>query len=225
MIRVFIGFDPRQPISYNVLQHSIIQRCTEPVAITPLILETLPIKRKGLTPFTFSRMLVPWLCNYEGKACFMDSDIVCTGDLVQLIDGAEGDHDLWVSKNKLRFEWSSVVVFDNARCSILTPDYIDNEANNPLALKWAKSIGDLDPKWNHLVGYDPNRQDGDYGLIHYTQGVPCFPETQDCDLADIWKGEANEMISAAPWEVLMGPSVHAKPVRERLAKQMNGAHA
>ena len=63
MQKVFIGYDPRQPVAYNVLQHSIVIRTEYPVSITPLVLETLPITRKGLTPFTWSRFLVPFLCN------------------------------------------------------------------------------------------------------------------------------------------------------------------
>lgn len=224
MIKWYIGYDHRQPIAFSVLQHSIISRCTEPVAIIPLMLPTLPIKRKGLTPFTYSRMLVPWLCDFEGKAIFSDCDAVCVGDAAELINSATGDHDIWVSKNKLRFEWSSMMVFDNERCKALTPEFVEND-RNPLSLAWATSVGDLDPRWNWLCGYDELRADNDYAFIHYTQGIPCFEETKDCDLASVWTGEARNMTSAAPWEVLMGPSVHAKPVRERLAKQMNGAHA
>ena len=61
MLKVFIGYDPRQAVSYNVCQHSILIRTLKPVAIVPLVIETFPIKRQGLTPFTWSRFLVPFL--------------------------------------------------------------------------------------------------------------------------------------------------------------------
>ena len=75
MLRIFVGFDDRQWISFTTLASSIYKTAKRPVAITPLILETLPITRRGLTPFTFSRFLVPWLCDYSGPAIFMDADI------------------------------------------------------------------------------------------------------------------------------------------------------
>jgi hypothetical protein len=53
-LRIFIGYDHRQAISYNVLQFSIFRRCSKPVMISPLFLPTLPLTRTGLTPFTFS---------------------------------------------------------------------------------------------------------------------------------------------------------------------------
>ena len=41
MIRVFIGYDPREAVAYNVLSHSIQVRATQPVAITPINLSQL----------------------------------------------------------------------------------------------------------------------------------------------------------------------------------------
>ena len=65
-LRIFIGYDHRQAISYNVLQFSIFRRCSKPVAITPLFLPSLPLTRTGLTPFTYSRFLTPWLAACDG---------------------------------------------------------------------------------------------------------------------------------------------------------------
>lgn len=58
-LRIFIGYDHRQAVAYNVLQFSLYRRSSRPLAISPLVLPTLPMKRQGLTPFTFSRFLVP----------------------------------------------------------------------------------------------------------------------------------------------------------------------
>ena len=59
MLRIFVGIDERQPVAYHVLVSSIQRRSSRPVAITPLLIHQLPIKRQGLTTFTFSRYLVP----------------------------------------------------------------------------------------------------------------------------------------------------------------------
>jgi len=36
------------------------------------------------TEFSFSRFLVPYLCGYEGKAIFMDGDMLCRSDIAEL---------------------------------------------------------------------------------------------------------------------------------------------
>ena len=110
MYQIFIGYDHRQPISYNILQHSIIARASHTVSIAPLRLEALPINRHGLTPFTFSRYLVPWLMDYKGWALFLDSDILVLGDVVELFDAVDGDCAALVIKNKRTFEWPSVIM-------------------------------------------------------------------------------------------------------------------
>ena len=75
VFKIFIGYDERQAVSYTTLQHSILETASSPISVTPLILSTLPITRRVLTPFTFSRFLVPWLCNYQGHALFLDADM------------------------------------------------------------------------------------------------------------------------------------------------------
>ncbi len=208
MLKVFIGYDERQPVSYNVLQHSIIRNASQPVSITPLVLKQLPLKRVGLTPFTFSRFLVPYLCNYDGWALFLDIDMVAKGDIAELFAKANEEYSVMVSKNKLQFEWASAMLFNCSKCQILTPGYIE-KADKLHLINWAaqSEIGDLPREWNHLVGYDKPRTDAK--LIHYTQGVPCFPETETCEWAGLWNEEHGLTNSAMPWEYLMGPSVHA----------------
>ena len=41
MINIFIGYDSKERVAYNVLSHSIIQNSTKPVAITPIALNNL----------------------------------------------------------------------------------------------------------------------------------------------------------------------------------------
>lgn len=212
-LRIFIGFDPRQVVSYTALCTSLIRHSSKPLAITPLVIETLPLERRGLTPFTFSRFLVPYLCGYEGRALFLDADIMARADVSELFEIAQGSPSVWVSKNRLKFEWASVMLFNNERCAVLTPDYVQ-KTENPLMLSWAEEVGDLPPEWNHLVGYDAPNPDAK--MVHFTQGVPAFPETADSEHADEWLATVNASRSAQPWVTLMGNSVHAEPVIERL---------
>lgn len=210
---VFIGFDHRQPIAYNVAQYSIIKHASGPVSITPLVLKTLPLTKQGLTPFTFSRFLVPWICGYEGTAIFMDSDFMCRADIHDL---PKPGNPVSVVKNERRFEWPSLMVFDCAQCKKLTPEYVQNASNKELfGLTWASSVGSLPPEWNHLVGYDPPNPDAK--LVHFTKGLPCFPEIQGADRehGDEWMAYAQEVVSTASWATLMGNSVHADQLQTR----------
>ena len=59
MLRIFIGYDPNEVAAYHVLAHSIIRQSSEPVCITPLKLDQLPLTRprdpKQSTEFAFYR--------------------------------------------------------------------------------------------------------------------------------------------------------------------------
>lgn len=238
-LRIFIGFDARQAVSYTVCAASILARATRPVAITPLAWQTLPLPRDkvatGLTPFTWTRFLVPWLCDFRGEALFMDADFMARGDVAELFEPAgQADQAVWVADlpEKYAFERAAVMLFncehpDNRR---LLPDVIGKnlpvhtrpgktyEARAPHTIDWTNHVGTFGPEWNHLVGYAAPNPDAK--LVHFTQGVPIFPETWDSEHGDEWRGYLNA--AAAPavirnvdlperaWEGLMGSSVHAK---------------
>lgn len=214
MLRVFIGYDHRQPISLNVLASSIYTRASEPVAITPLVLPQLPILREGLTPFTYSRFLVPYLCNYKGWALFLDLDMIVLDDIAKLFQMKDDKYAVMVSKNDLKFERASLMLFNCEKCHMLTPTFIET-APRLHDISWVPDelVGDLPREWNHLVGYDAPRENPK--LIHYTQGVPAFKETQQSEHADKWFLEHQKMNLVKPWEELMGNSVHAAQVQKQ----------
>lgn len=218
-LRIFIGYEPRQPLAYSVLQHSIAKNSSKPVAITPLILSQLPIKRRGLTEFTFSRFLVPWLCNFKGRALFLDADMVVTGDIAELFEMA-GLNAVSVVQEQQRFEWASMMLFNCGACLQLTPSFIDNEKNGLLDLAWAPSVGDLPSDWNHCVGYKPPREDAK--LWHYTQGIPAWHETSGLPEDSVWHQAHQAATATVSWKDLMGRSVHARPVLERMMKRYVG---
>ncbi len=214
-MRVFVGLDQRQPIAANVAAFSIERRASKPVSVTKLILEQLPIERQGLTAFTFTRYLAPWLCGYEGRALFVDADILCRADIYQMLEDASPEAAVSVVVNKdpkLAYERPSVMLFNCAKCQGLTPEYI--ERGNPQTLEWASSVAELPAAWNHLVGYDsPNPE---AKIVHFTQGLPCFPETKDSEFAEEWMAEHRLMNGTVSWVEIMGNSVHRESVLARL---------
>ena len=136
ILKVFIGADSRNPIDYTVLQHSIHRNASRPVSVTPLIINHLPIERRGLTDFTYTRYLVPYICGFAHgeKAIFLDSDMVVMDDIYKLADLARRDVPVSVVKNKERFEWPSLMVFNcgHSDCKKLTPEWVDNPENHPV---------------------------------------------------------------------------------------------
>lgn len=139
----------------------------------------------------------------------MDGDIVVRADVNELADIALRDPDkaVFVAKHVKRFEWPAVMVFNNWHCRALTPDFVANDS--PHSLNWAESwggIGELPKEWHHCVGYESHNEDAK--LIHYTAGLPCWPETKDCPHADKWYEEFSYQNSTVSWNDLMGNSVH-----------------
>lgn len=163
------------------------------------------------TEFSFSRFLVPWLCGYEGKALFLDGDILCRTDIAPLFDREMHTavdvvkHD-YIPKAENKFgnqkqsvypkkNWSSVMLFNCALCPVLTPEYVNTASGLELhQFKWCGDhmIGELPKDWNHLVGeYEPNPK---AQLIHYTLGTPCFKKYEFCEFSNEWYAERSLML-------------------------------
>ncbi|MDD2833602.1 MAG: glycosyltransferase [Methylotenera sp.] len=211
MIRVFIGFDTRETAAFHVLSHSIHTHASQPVSITPIMLTQLNgIFKREVNPlqstqFSFSRFLTPYLSNFEGWSIFMDCDMVVTEDIAKLwamrddryaVMCIKHDHNpveetkfLGAIQTKYQKKnWSSVMLFNNAKCKALTPEYVNSATGLELhQFKWLGDdalIGELPIAWNHLVGYNPPNPNA--ALIHYTLGGPYFNEYIDCEHADTW---------------------------------------
>lgn len=226
MHRIFIGSDPRQVVSLTTLVHSIAANAKEPVAITPLVLETLPLKRQGLTPFTWSRFLVPYLCGYKGWALFCDADQLVLGDISELFKMADQSKAVHVMQEQPLFEWASLILFncEHPANRILTPEHIENpETKNLHKIGWlhVDQIGRLPLEWNVCVPYAyPGKEPpANAKLVHFTQGVPQWFETEDQPYANAWKNYRDAAGTAThTWYDLMGRSVHAESVLTRLVK-------
>ncbi len=219
MIRIFIGYDPAEAVAYNVLQFSIIERSSKPVSITPIRLSHLDgiFKRERnplqSTEFSFSRFLVPYLNNYEGWAIFMDNDILALDDIAKLWELRDDKYAVQVVKHdyqpkdgvkflnavQTKYEkknWSSVIMFNCAKCKALTPEYVNTASGLELhQFKWLENdslIGELPARWNHLVSDES--ESADAALVHYTVGGPYFEEYQECEYAQEWRDERERML-------------------------------
>jgi len=222
MIRIFIGYDSRVPAISSVLAHSINVRASEPVSIGLLSLKQLAKvfhrERNPLqsTEFSFSRFMVPYLCDYQGFAIFMDNDMLVLDDIAKLwalrderfaVQCVKHTH---VPKEKIKFlgekqtsyekkNWSSVMIFNNTKCKALTPEYVNTASGLELhQFKWLGNdqlIGEIPHRWNHLVDYDPPNKD--VSLVHYTLGGPYYAATRNCEYAEEWFREREDMLRCA----------------------------
>ena len=211
MINIFIGYDNKERVAYNVLSHSIIQNSTKPVAITPIALNNLKDdfvrERNNLssTEFSFSRFIIPHLMNYQGWALFMDCDMLMFEDVAELWRMRDDSKAIQVCKHdytpkedtkflgqvQTKYEkknWSSVMLMNCKKCTTLTPDYVNKASGLELhQFKWLEGdhlIGDLPLEWNWLVGEYEYKDD--VKNVHYTKGGPWFEEYKDCDYAQDW---------------------------------------
>jgi hypothetical protein len=209
---VFIGYDRSEIVAYHVLCQSILDHCSVPVRFTPVAIGGLgdvfgrPPHELQSTEFSFTRFLTPYLSNYEGWSLFMDCDMLARADLKALFDLADDrfaamvcQHD-YTPRDAVKFEghvqtryakknWSSVVLFNNARCAALTPEYVNTASGLELhQFKWLQSdalIGSLPLEWNWLVGEYPHNPGAK--VAHFTRGGPYFPDYAGDDYSDEWR--------------------------------------
>jgi hypothetical protein len=216
MIKIFIGFDPCESAAFHVLSHSIQARASEPVSICPLMLTQLkgkmtrPQNPMQSTEFAFSRFLVPSLCDFDGWAIFMDCDMLVVDDIANLwalrddayaVMCVQHDHvpqetSKFLDRPQTIYErknWSSVMLFNTAKCRALTPDYVNSASGLQLhRFQWLEDdaeIGEIPHRWNHLVDYDPVLPIAEISNLHWTVGGPYFEKYKDSSYADLWFAE------------------------------------
>jgi hypothetical protein len=204
-IDIYIGYDRRERVGFHTLSQSLIDHASRPLRITPIALENLsglfdrPRVTEQSTEFSFSRFLTPYLSGFQGWSLFMDCDMLARADVAALLAHADerfavmvAQHD-YTPRDTTKFlgnaqaaypkkNWSSVVLFNNARCTALTPDYVQTAPGLDLhQFKWLPAeseIGSLPLEWNWLVGEYPFNPDA--RIAHFTRGGPYFEDYADC---------------------------------------------
>jgi hypothetical protein len=222
-LRVFVGWDQREPVAYDVCRYSLERRSSIPLDIRPIKLEDL--RARGLywrqedplasTEFTYSRFLTPALADFTGMALFCDCDFLWLADIAGLIHAAESgkavhcvQHDYRPSEavkmdgraqtQYPRKNWSSLMLFDCAHPAVcaLTPAVVNSESGAYLhRMQWVddKDIGALPMEWNWLEGWNQKPVVGTPGAVHFTRGGPWFAHWQNVDYAREWCAERDAM--------------------------------
>jgi hypothetical protein len=222
MLRIFIGYDDRERVAYHVLAHSILRRASIPVSITPVARQNMPFYKRERgelesTDFSITRFLVPMLCGFQGFGLFLDSDMLCLGDVAEfagyttLMDSystavrvvkhqyTPQEDRKFLGQPQTRYErknWSSVMLFNNRLCDRLTLDYVQSAHGLDLhQFKWTRDdrVQSLPREWNWLVD-EPGYEEGKPKLLHYTKGAPCFSAYANCPWAPEWFAERDHML-------------------------------
>jgi len=222
-LRVFIGWDSREPIAFDVAKHSLLKQASIPVEIVPIKLNTLveqglytrEIDPLASTEFTYSRFFTPYLAGYEGWALFCDCDFLFFSDAAELLTYRDpskavvcAQHD-YQPKDTVKMDgkvqtayprknWSSFMLFNCEHPSTrkLTPELINRESGAYLhRMQWAadEEIGTLPIEWNWLEGWNEKPATGYPKAVHFTSGGPWFKDWQDVDYGDEWRMTANEI--------------------------------
>lgn len=227
-LRVYIGWDSREDIAYQVARQTLLKHATIPVEVYPIKLDELvdqglytrDIDPLASTQFTYSRFLVPYLAGYKGWAIFVDCDFIFFGDAAELqayMDPSKAvmcvQHDYQPKETTKmdgvpqsaypRKNWSSFMLFNCAHPSTkqLTPEVVNAQSGAYLhRMQWAQDdeIGALPTGWNWLEGWYDKPAQGYPQAVHHTRGGPWFKEWQDVDYAAEWLAEAAEWNAANP---------------------------
>lgn len=215
-ISLFCGYDEREAAGFHVFASSVIRRASRPVKIIPLASMGLP---SGSNSFTLSRFLVPALCNFKGRAIFVDAcDMMCLGDIaeldalfdnrfaVQVVKHADydslhkrkyiGTEMECAQTNYSRKNWASVMAINCAHSAWFgwTPQAIEFKA--PMQLLQFQDvldteIGELPKEWNCLV--DEGQPMEGAKILHWTAGLPSFRHYRNARASRDWFDEFGQV--------------------------------
>lgn len=178
-VRVFVGATEAQMLAVKVLEYSIRKHASMAVDVMPLnrsaiaIPEPKEVRNRARTPFSFQRFLIPQLMGYQGKAIYLDSDMLMFKDIRALwelpFDGAEllaarqpGHQQAQFSVMLLNCEslkWNIQEIIGLLDAGDLTYEQLVYE------MRVVKKIAPtIDPEWNSLESFT----EGKMAVLHYT---------------------------------------------------------
>ena len=184
-IRVFIGCDPSQLLASRVLQHSIERNTCKKVEFRNIDNTIMPKYNNTAdapaTSFSFARFGIPSLTAYQGRAIYLDADMLVFKDIYDLWSMPMGDAKLLLqaepSVDELKLQskptvQNAVLLMDCGRLE-WNPERIIAD----LGIKYDRSqlmsfgfmnekdlLSAVPTKWNALDWYDENTC-----LLHYTR--------------------------------------------------------
>ncbi len=235
--RIFIGYDAREADAYEVCMRSMLNHTSVPLCIQPL--DERRLRATGLyernrsykgdqaideidgkpfsTDFSFTRFLVPSLCQWYDLALYCDCDFLWRGDVAYLFHSFRTDKAVNVVKHHhapdgttkmdgrkqtryYRKNWSSLIMYNCSHSSnmMLTPRAVNNATGQWLhSFGWLHDheIGEIDKSWNCLSGIDTDEVRNPLA-IHFTNGTPSMKGHENDPYADQWR----DVLQSLAWQ-------------------------
>lgn len=177
--RIYIGAGRAQEIPRAVLAHSIHSRARPQALGDELSICTIfdqppqpkDKRNRGRTPFSFQRFMIPKDCAYRGRAVYLDSDMLCFDDIVQLFDMDMGGAAV-LSTDVAPEARNAVLLIDCEKARWDVRDIVRSLDRGEIAYKDLmedlRGLGEvrrtIPSRWNRLDEYHP----GDTAILHYT---------------------------------------------------------
>ena len=220
-LRIFIGWDSREDIAYQVCKRSLEMHSSIPLDIAPIKQNDLRGRalywRKpdalSSTEFSFTRFLTPYLAGYRGWAVFVDCDFLFRKDIAGLLDYRDPTKALYCVQHDYRptestkmdgqiqtqyprKNWSSFMLINCAHEQVqtLTPDLVNTRSGLHLhRFNWLtdSAIGALPVSWNYLEGWNSETDCDDPIAVHFTRGGPWFEKWSGVEFGHEWTKTAN----------------------------------
>ncbi len=226
-LRIFVGYDSMEHDAYQVCVRSLTEKSSVPLYIQPL--DETRLRHAGVykrnwqyidgrkvdnldekpfsTAFSFTRFLVPSLCQWSGLALYCDCDFLWRADVRFLfnhfnngcaINVVKHNHNP-IEKVKMNGEeqtiyyrknWSSLILYNCSHSSnyMLTPRVVSRATGQWLhSFSWLHDheIGDIGEEWNYLSGVDTDIKDP--FAVHFTNGTPSMIGHESDPYADEWR--------------------------------------
>jgi len=170
--KVFVGYDSREDIAWQVCRHSLrrhhpgdsldIIPIRQPI-VRELGLYTRPFDASASTEFSLTRFLTPYLAAQGGWVVFCDCDFLFTSDIRQVFDGLDPQKAVYVVQHDYtpslqvkmdgkrqtiypRKNWSSFMLFncDHPDVKALTPALVNSAPPAFLhRFEWVRDDADI----------------------------------------------------------------------------------
>ena len=211
---IFIGSGEASVLERKVLIHSLKKNSRHKLDIrifngTHNALETeteapqlldmpLRVKYANVTEFSNYRFMIPELCGHKGRAIWLDSDMLCVGDIYELFSSDMSDHDFMAKPQAYgeaaSAQWGlSVSLFDCDKSRFNLKEYFSeidqgvysygdlHQMTEEFLTVHPFKIGAIDPKWNDFDFLDEQTK-----LIHYTNLYTQPWKYRSHPYGDIW---------------------------------------
>lgn len=215
MIRLFCGFDAREEPGLHVFVSSVLHRASKPILFSPLTSLGLT---QGSNEFTLSRFLVAKLCEFKGRAIFLDgADMLVLDDITKL-DALYDPryavqvvkHPAYISRHRRKYvgtameceqsnyarkNWASAMLINCEHEAWQDAHRMIGAGSALKLLQFSfladEQIGELPREWNVLVdeGQDPLGAK----VLHWTAGIPHFTYYANAERADMWFSASHDV--------------------------------